>query len=156
MPVSIDAASNTRLAEVGADTFLRWIKGAEWLFANAAEAAVLTGEPDLEKQIAALSRLTSGVILNLGAAGGVDLGGKGERRRLRISAPPVNIVDPTGAGEAFVAGVLASSFRVEPPETRLRCGVAAGLRAMTGLGGRPPPELIAARRAAALSSDRVP
>jgi 2-dehydro-3-deoxygluconokinase len=51
--------------------------------------------------------------------------------RLAVPAPPVRVVDPVGAGDAFVAGYLAERLAGAPPEARLRTAVAAGSFAVT-------------------------
>ena len=54
-PVSVDPASAEFLREVGPDNFLAWTRGAQMLFPNSDEAAILTGSSDPETQIAELA-----------------------------------------------------------------------------------------------------
>jgi 2-dehydro-3-deoxygluconokinase len=51
--------------------------------------------------------------------------------RFSLPALPVRVVDPVGAGDAFVAGYLAERLAGAPPEDRLRTAVAAGAFAVT-------------------------
>ncbi|OPG08933.1 sugar kinase [Microbispora sp. GKU 823] len=46
--------------------------------------------------------------------------------RLTRAAVPVEVMDPVGAGDAFVGGYLAELLAGAPPETRLDTAVAAG------------------------------
>jgi 2-dehydro-3-deoxygluconokinase len=48
-----------------------------------------------------------------------------------VPAPTVSVVDPVGAGDAFVAGYLADRLAGASPEQRLRTAVAAGAYAVT-------------------------
>jgi 2-dehydro-3-deoxygluconokinase len=50
------------------------------------------------------------------------------------AAVPVEVVDPVGAGDAFVAGWLVAQLRGEPAGERLRLGLAAGALACTAVG----------------------
>ena len=100
-PISVDPASAEFLREVGADNFLAWTKGATILFPNEEEAAVLAGSTDPETQCARLAKHYPLVVIKRGAAGAEAMEGG---RRWRIKAPKVEVVDTTGAGDAFVAG----------------------------------------------------
>ncbi|MET0422877.1 MAG: sugar kinase [Actinoplanes sp.] len=49
----------------------------------------------------------------------------------RVAALPVTVIDPVGAGDAFVAGYLADHLIGAPPLTRLTTAIAAGAFAVT-------------------------
>ena len=132
-PVSVDPGSAEFLREVGAANFLRWTAGAAMLFPNSEEAAVLAGTDDAEAQGERLARLYPLVAIKRGAAGCEAWRGT-ERWRLR--APAVEVVDTTGAGDAFVAAFLAARLNGEAIEASLRRAVAAGSAATEFLGGR--------------------
>jgi 2-dehydro-3-deoxygluconokinase len=51
--------------------------------------------------------------------------------KLTLPALPVQVVDPVGAGDAFVAGYLAERLAGAPAERRLRTAVAMGAYAVT-------------------------
>jgi sugar/nucleoside kinase (ribokinase family) len=60
---------------------------------------------------------------------------------------PVDVVDPTGAGDVFVATFMAGAHHGWPLEPRLRFAAASGAYAVTGLGGAasaPHPEQLRA------------
>jgi sugar/nucleoside kinase (ribokinase family) len=132
-PVSVDPGSAEFLREVGAANFLDWTAGAAMLFPNSEEAAVLTGTDDAEAQGERLAQLYPLVAIKRGAAGCEAWRGT-ERWRLR--APAVEVVDTTGAGDAFVAAFLAARLNGEAIEASLRRAVAAGSAATEFLGGR--------------------
>ncbi len=132
---AVDAASHSFLAEAGADAFLRWTRGAAICFANASEAEVLTGTSDRNAQARVLGGIYSLAVIKAGPEGAVAadrLGG-----RWPASAPAVDVVDPSGAGDAFLAGFLGGYLRGAEVPACLEAGVRAGAHAVTVLGGRP-------------------
>ena len=63
----------------------------------------------------------------------------GSRDGLAFSqpAPAVEVVDTTGAGDAFAAGVLAALMRGETHGACLAAGIANGAKAVQVVGGQP-------------------
>jgi ribokinase len=110
------------------------------LIVNESEAALLCGRPvDGEaSERAALDALrTAGfpqVTLTLGARGALHSTGSAF---LRASAPRVEVVDTTAAGDAFVGAWVAAECAGEAVESRLRRAVAAGSLAVTRAGAQP-------------------
>jgi sugar/nucleoside kinase (ribokinase family) len=108
--VSVDASSAAPLRRLGAEAFTDLVRGAHLLLANADEATVLAGTAGSATDQA--GRLTSRwpvAVVKQGAAGAVwaDAGG----RVVSVPARPAPLVDPTGAGDAFAAGLLAALHR---------------------------------------------
>ena len=71
------------------------------------------------------------LVVTEGPAGGVlnQRGRDGRRRTRRYAAvPPARELDPTGAGDVFLAAMLASMIRPEAISAGVRRGVAASLR----------------------------
>ena len=133
-PVSVDPASAEFLREVAAKAFLEWTKGAAILFPNEDEAAVLTGSDDPETQVALLAALYPLVVLKLGERGALAAAGA---VRWRVAAPKVEVVDATGAGDAFVAAFLAGRLEGAEIVDALKRAVMAGSEAVTRIGARP-------------------
>lgn len=133
--VAVDPASVGFLAEVGASAFIGWTRGADWLFANRSEAEALTGESELTTQMRLLGEQYANVVIKCGAEGAV-VGGRGGIL-LAMKAPVVNVVDTTGAGDAFAAGFLAAHLAGLGLDEALERGVAAGARAVESIGGQP-------------------
>src|SRR5271167_2207990 len=133
-PVSVDPASAEFLREAGAENFLEWTQGAAILFPNAEEAAILAGSDDPETQCARLAALYPLVVVKRGAAGCDAAAGE---KRWRAAAPKVDVVDTTGAGDAFVGAFLASRLAGADIKAALERAAAAGALASTVVGGRP-------------------
>ncbi|MCC6312442.1 MAG: ribokinase [Thermomicrobiales bacterium] len=74
------------------------------------------------------------VVITLGAAGAVVLS---EGEPVRLPAPPVRVVDTTGAGDAFCGAFAARLAAGTNPITAARAGVIAGSLAATRAGAQP-------------------
>ena len=61
-----------------------------------------------------------------------------EESLLAAAVAHAEVVDPTGAGDAFAAGFLAEWVRTSDPIAAAMCGVLVGARAVETIGGRPP------------------
>ena len=129
---SVDPQSPAHLRAVGPERFLAWVDGVDLLLPNDAEIATLGG-PD-----AALSAVRA-VVVTADARGArwVCRAAGGALDTVEVTAPAVEVVDPTGAGDAFNAGFLGAWLAGEDPGSALRAGVGAGSAAVTRTGARP-------------------
>jgi len=116
--VALDAASAAPLR--AAPGFLGWAGEVDLLLANADEIAVL-GEPGAGELVVKRGALGA----TWSAAG----------RTLALAAEPAEVVDTTGAGDAFAAGFL--SAWPGPPSPALELAVSLAARAVGRPGGRP-------------------
>jgi 2-dehydro-3-deoxygluconokinase len=121
---------------------------ADLVFVGADEAAELwgTGEP---QRIRDLLPEPATVVVKLGADGAVGFGPEGA---VSVPAPRVEVVEPTGAGDAFAAGYLAGVVRGLPLRARLRLGcltAASALLVRGDLGAAPDPRVVARHLGAA-------
>ena len=115
------------------DGLLPRLGGVDLLLPNTTELAALTGSPE-PGSAAALLEVASAVVVTAGVAGASWVGRDGVRT---VHAPSVDLVDATGAGDAFDAGLLAAWLTGADPESALRAGCAAGAEAVSRPGGRP-------------------
>jgi sugar/nucleoside kinase (ribokinase family) len=137
MTVSVDSSSTALLEAFGPAEFVRCTQGPALLLANADEAAVLSGESNPAAAAAALASSYAEVVVKLGAAGARWQGGF-----ISASAPAergVDVIDTTGAGDAFAAGFLTSWLLHPEPESALAAGNALAARAVARPGARPAP-----------------
>jgi sugar/nucleoside kinase (ribokinase family) len=108
--------------------FAGWVRGVDLLLPNADELAALGGAARLHDVVGAIA-------VTDGPRGACWIDGAGQWDH---PAPAVDAVDPTGAGDAFDAGLLVAWLRGAGPAEALRAGCAAGAAAVAGLGARPP------------------
>lgn len=132
---AVDPASVGFLREVGPESFLKWTQGTGTIFANLDEALELTGSVDLNLQMQTLGRFYERVVIKRGGAGAAVGGRKGVI--LSMPAPMSDVIDTTGAGDAFAAAFLATELQGRPLEDCLRAGIAAGSEAVGSIGGQP-------------------
>ena len=136
LTTSVDAASAAPLRRAGAAAFLRWVRGADLLLCNADEADVLAGPGPAEEQAARLTDHIGNVVVKRGAAGAVWVARDGPLRSVTPARVPM--VDSTGAGDAFAAGLLAAWCSGADPQAALAAGAALGAEAVARIGARPP------------------
>jgi len=131
LSVSVDPSSAALLSP----EFLDHADGATLLLPNAEEARMLVGAPDAERAARALAARFGEVVVTLGADGALWTDG---REIVRCDAVPVEaVVDSTGAGDAFAAGLLAARVGGATPDEALAAGARQASRAVSRLGGRP-------------------
>jgi sugar/nucleoside kinase (ribokinase family) len=119
LKVSVDPASAAPLADDPA--FLTRIGPIDLLLPNADEAAVLGARIDVPE-----------LVIKHGAGGATWTDGTAS---VTQAALPAEVVDTTGAGDAFAAGVL-SSWPHGPPDAALRAGARCAALAVGGVGSR--------------------
>ncbi|VAW14274.1 hypothetical protein MNBD_ALPHA12-1079 [hydrothermal vent metagenome] len=135
IPVAIDPASSGFLSDVGVKNFIEWTSGAAMLFPNEDEAKLLSGEKEINEQLRVLGRSFDLVIIKRGALGASAINHKGEI--VCVSAPKVDVVDTTGAGDAFAAGFLCAYMAKKDIRAALLSGVGAGSKAVGHVGAQP-------------------
>jgi ribokinase len=135
LTISVDAASATPLRRFGAQAFLELVRGVDLLLVNADEAATLAGPGSPAEQGSRLARNARHVVVKLGGAGAVWCGRDSALRSGAGSGVPM--IDPTGAGDAFAAGLLAAWSSGADPAEALAAGAALGAVAVAQVGARP-------------------
>ncbi|MBO4206667.1 ribokinase [Micromonospora echinofusca] len=136
LTTSVDAASAVPLRRVGAAAFLGWVRDVDLLLANADEASVLADGADPVAQARALARVAHRVVVKRGGAGAVWADRAGTV--VKVAARPVEVVDVTGAGDAFAAGLLAAWAGGAAPAVALERAGDLGAVAVATVGARPP------------------
>jgi sugar/nucleoside kinase (ribokinase family) len=130
---SLDVVFNERMDDPDMRAVLwQMMPNLDYFLCNDFEAFRLTGIDDpLQAAQNLKGRGASNVIVKLGEKGSwleADSGGE------RIPAPQVEVVDTTGAGDAFAAGFVAALLRGEDVASACRAGNQAGARICTKLG----------------------
>ena len=134
MTVSVDPSSAALIEEAGVAPFLEWTRGVDLLLANREEALILAGTDDVSSAASQLGDTYREVVVKLGRDGALW-----QQGFIAASAPAdrVEVVDTTGAGDAFAAGFLASWLLHPEPETALAAGNRLAAQAVTKVGARP-------------------
>ena len=135
IPTSVDPASLAGLRAVGCQSFLEWTSGAQLVFPNLDEGRLLTGRDEPEAIVTVLLETYPLVALKLGAAGALVAAADG--RRVPMAAQPAEVVDSTGAGDAFCAGFLTPWVRGGDLQECALYAVRAAARATGEVGARP-------------------
>jgi len=133
--ISVDPASIGPLARYGVDRWLADTAAATLLLPNAEEARLLTGCRDTEDAATALAARYPVVAVTLGPDGALWASGDVLVHR---PARPTEVVDTTGAGDAFAAGLLAVWLddRDVDPTVALDAGLAVAADVVRRPGAR--------------------
>ncbi|AXT86623.1 ribokinase [Aeromicrobium sp. A1-2] len=115
--VSIDPSSLGFLAAAGRDAVLSWLADADLVFPNDDEQRFLGLAGDR-------------LVLTRGGAGA-------DFRGHTVAAIDADVVDTTGAGDAFCAGFLRVWTRAQDAEAALSAGVESAARCVATRGARP-------------------
>ncbi|KUL35842.1 carbohydrate kinase family protein [Actinoplanes awajinensis] len=137
LTVSVDAASAAPLRDAGAGEFLAWVRESDVLLCNADEADVLAGPGTAAEQAGRLTAQVRYAVVKQGAGGAVWAGRDGSAGAAPALDVPVK--DPTGAGDAFAAGLLTAWLSGADPVAALRSGAVLGAAAVQWIGARPRP-----------------
>ena len=135
MKVSVDPSSTSLLREAGPQQFLSWTQGAQLCFPNLDEGQLLSGEESPEAVANFLAEWYGEIALKLGREG--SLWTKKGASPIFLPALPVEVVDSTGAGDAFAAGFLAEWLKGASPLQALTAGTRLGARVAAQPGARP-------------------
>lgn len=139
--VSVDPASAGGLNDFGVAKFLELIEGAGIVFPNLDEGIALTGYADPAQILGVLSKHFPLVVLTMGKEGvavaEVTSVAFDAADVVVVPAEASQVVDPTGAGDAFSAGFLAAWTRGVGAADAARAAVAVAARAVRTVGGRP-------------------
>ncbi|EKD62107.1 MAG: hypothetical protein ACD_52C00301G0002 [uncultured bacterium] len=123
-------APTQQIPRLTKDQLLRGIKGTEILIGNDYELALIQKKADKTK--AQLRKMVKVLIVTLGEKGSqVYLNGK--KHRIPI-AKPRKLVDPTGAGDAFIAGFLTGYLSGKSVRVAGQMGSLAGTYALEQYG----------------------
>ncbi|MCK2217235.1 sugar kinase [Actinomadura sp. ATCC 31491] len=133
--VSLDPASTGPLRDFGVERFMAETAGAGLVIPNLDEALLLSGAPTPERAAEALSERYGTAVVKLGAGGA--LAAVDGALVARVPGVPADVVDTTGAGDAFAAGFLTAALRGCGERAALEEGCRAGAACVAQVGGRP-------------------
>ena len=132
LSVSLDPSWDDTL--IGALDLVQACKGVDLFLPNLAEGRAIAGLQAPEDVLAALAPYFPVVALKLGPAGGM-LAHDG--KVYSAPAEDVPVVDTTGAGDAFDAGLIDAWLSGRAPDDCLHAAIAAASRSIQSVGGIP-------------------
>jgi sugar/nucleoside kinase (ribokinase family) len=119
-------------AGVGMESLLPLLPQIDYFLPNDDEAQRLTGLSDVEQQMEAfLGHGVGTIVITCGSGGAKAACGS---RRWRSDAFRVECVDPSGAGDAFAAGIITGAVHRWDFEKTLRYAALLGASATTAVG----------------------
>lgn len=98
---------------------------------NEAEALTLTGAGDVEAAARRLAEVVPTVVVKLGAGGALA---RRSGEQVRVTSPPVAVVDSTGAGDVLDAGFVSGTLAGLDLEAAVRLGCLAATFSVTRPG----------------------
>ncbi|AQZ60505.1 Ribokinase [[Actinomadura] parvosata subsp. kistnae] len=133
--ISVDPASTGPLREFGVERFIAETAPADLIIPNLDEALLLTGAETAQAAAVHLSERYGTAVVKLGARGALAaVDGEVVATAEGVSA---EVVDSTGAGDAFAAGFLAAKLLGADEQAALQAGCRAGAECVAQVGGRP-------------------
>jgi len=135
IPVLIDPSSAGFIKDVGVENFLSWTTGAAILFPNAEEAALLSGRAGRLEQLETLGQFYGQVVLTEGELGASAISASGDL--VHVQAIDSDVVDTTGAGDAFVGGFVSAKISQKSLQECLQSGAKQGAIAVAKIGAQP-------------------
>ena len=129
----------------GGDPLREVLAQTDVLLPNAEEACRLSGQPTVPAALPVLTSAVAKVVIKLGASGALSADGS----LLQQVAPPAGlageVIDATGAGDCFNAGLIAGLLRGLDLAAATRLGCAVGSASTRAAGGTAAaPDLAAA------------
>ena len=133
--VTFDPGSTGFIADYGVERFRSALAGIDVLLPNLDEARLLSGEHDRDAVAEALLGYCPAVVIT-GGSSSVLIARRGEPA-IEVEVEARTAVDPTGAGDAFTAGLVAAMLGGADLVAAAREGVRAAGVAVMQAGGRP-------------------
>ncbi|MEZ0168413.1 carbohydrate kinase family protein [Microvirga sp. TS319] len=133
LTISLDPSWDDHLIRQDAG-FFEICAGIDVFFPNVEEGRALTGESSAETIMHSLRERFPLVVLKRGESGAMASSQAGS---VSAEAIPVDVVDTTGAGDAFNAGFLHSWLETRDIEKSLAAGVESGALSVQSAGGAP-------------------
>jgi sugar/nucleoside kinase (ribokinase family) len=134
--VSLDPGSAGFIADYGVTEFRAALHGIDLLLPNLDEGRLLAGRAGGDELVDALLEIAPSVVLTHGS-GAVVVARRGEPH-VTVPVARVDAVDPTGAGDAFTAGLLTALLDGLDLVAAAGRGIAVAGDAITRPGARPP------------------
>lgn len=133
--ISVDPATAGFITDFGVAEFLHLCDGVDILRPNEDEACVLAGVHDVAIATQKLTEFFPLVITTCGGKG--VLVAERSKQIEHVTVHPVEVVDPTGAGDSFNAGLLAALAGGASPVEAAENGARVAAGGLLTVGARP-------------------
>jgi len=127
LDVAVPAGQN-----LSVDAVSRLLPHVDYFVPNLDEAFALTGEPDPRRQADRL--IEHGALTVLIKLGDQGIHVRSAAESFELDAPPIDVVEPSGAGDAFAAGLAVGILEGWDLTTMVRFASVIGASACTALG----------------------
>ncbi|CAB4841217.1 MAG: hypothetical protein F2533_00715 [Actinobacteria bacterium] len=135
LPIYFDPASVGGMKEVPISEVKSWLQLMDVLLLNEEEAIYLTGEGDIEKSLDLLLKDCHTVVIKRGSHGAI---GKSRGQSAQsVPAFATEVVDTTGAGDAFAAGFISQFAENKDLNRALLVAAEVAARCVAIIGARP-------------------
>ncbi len=136
IPLSLDPASLSVVHALGVAKWKTLVESVDLMVPNADEARLLTGQPDLVQACIELRAIAARVVVTHAHHGAhyCDASISGHEPGLAVEHP----IDPTGAGDAFAAGLIASLANGNALAQAVVIANEFGALCVTRMGAVPP------------------
>lgn len=135
IPFFFDVASVGTMSAFGKERALSLISGFSGLFLNEEEARYITGSSDTAQQLQSLMTRAPLIVIKRGPLGAIAK----VEDEATIERPATNtqVIDTTGAGDAFAAGFLASWIESKNLSASLSRALDVAAQCVATIGARP-------------------
>ena len=136
IPIIFDPASVGTMNHVGLSAVKNILPRMDVVILNEEEAFYLTGRSDIHLALKELNELVPIVVIKRGSEGAMAIARESEI--LEIAAKSANVIDTTGAGDAFAAGFIGSWMEKSDLLAAIGSAIDLATQCVAIIGARPP------------------
>lgn len=136
----IDPGTVGALQQIPFETIYEWLSHFDVAILNESEALFISQKSELETALTFLATFTPVVVVKRGSQGSVSIH---ENNTITyIASEKVDVLDTTGAGDAFAAGFISEWLTSKEIDNAMKAGGANGRLCIQSIGARPPSKAI--------------
>jgi len=136
IPIIFDPASVGTMNHVGLASVKNILPRMDIVILNEEEAFYLTGRSDIQLALKELNELVPIVVIKRGSQGAIAI--KRDLDSVEVSAKSANVIDTTGAGDAFAAGFIGSWIEKSDLLAAMGSAIDLATQCVAIIGARPP------------------
>ncbi|CAB4983219.1 unannotated protein [freshwater metagenome] len=136
IPIIFDPASVGTMSHVGLSVVKDILPRMSVVILNEEEAFYLTGRSDIKLALQELKELVPIVVIKRGSQGAIAV--DRESDFVEVGAKSANVIDTTGAGDAFAAGFIGSWIEKSDLLAAIGSAIDLATQCVAIIGARPP------------------